>query len=287
MKVKDIMSTPVYVVSPDEPISRARNLMLKHKISRLVVMEDNLVVGIVTKTDIQRRLQQVGPDWRRRPIDEVPISLVMTESVIDIYHDAEIKQAVELMVDNGITGLVVTGEGEDKPLEGIVTRYNIFKYFAEVGSDVVVGDVMATQVVKVHRHHTISHVMHEMEKYAVKRVVVMDDKSVPVGIITSSNLAFTDFYDNHGEMAGKDVKMARKATSGGQRVHRYVKEVPLVAEDIMSSPVATIGDNVSASDAAKMMIADEIGALVVVSNDEIPEMIGMFCREHIVKELLK
>ncbi|MCK5659774.1 MAG: CBS domain-containing protein, partial [Methanosarcinales archaeon] len=103
MKVKDIMSTPVYVVSPDEPISRARNLMLKHKISRLVVMEDNLVAGIVTKTDIQRRLKQVGPDWRRRPIDEVPISLVMTESVIDIYHDAEIKQAVELMIDNSIT----------------------------------------------------------------------------------------------------------------------------------------------------------------------------------------
>lgn len=284
MKIKDIMSSPVYVVSPDEPISRARNLMMKHKISRLVVMENNVVAGIVTKTDIQKRLQQASPEWRRRPIDEVPISLVMTESVIDIYHDAEIKQAVELMVDNKITGLVVIGEGEDKPLEGMVTRYNIFKYFSSIESDAIVGDIMATLVVTVHRHHTLSHVMHEMEKHAIKRVIVLNDKSVPVGIITSSNLAFTDFYDNHGEMAGKDVKMARRSTRAGQREYRCVKEVPLVAEDVMSSPVAIVDAEQSASDAAKTMVAEGIGSLVVMKDDE---MIGMFCREHIIKELLK
>src|SRR5665648_460358 len=161
MKVKDIMSTPVYVVSPDEPISRARNLMQKHKISRLVVMKDDRIAGIVTKTDIQRRLKQVGPDWRRRPIDEMPISLVLTESVIDIYHDAEIKQAVELMVENGITGLVVTGKGDgkekDKTLEGMVTRQDVFKYFAQIGSDATVGEIMATQVVTVSYTHLRAH----------------------------------------------------------------------------------------------------------------------------------
>lgn len=284
MKVKDIMSSPVYIVSPDEPISRARNLMLKHKISRLVVMQDNEIVGIVTKTDIGKRLQQTAPEWRRRPIDEVPISLVMTESVIGIYKDADIKQAVELMVENGITGLTVSGDGDDNPLEGIVTRHNIFKYFSGIESEIKVGEIMATQIVTAHRHHTVSHVMHEMDKHAVKRVVVIDDHTVPVGMITSSNLAFMDFYDNHGDIAGKDVKMARKSTPGGQRIYRHIKEMPLVAEDIMSSPVVTIGADVSAQEAAKMMVNERIGALVVIRDDE---MIGMFCREHIVKELLK
>jgi len=284
MKVKDIMSTPVYVVSPDETISRARNLMLKHKISRLVVMQDNEIVGIVTKTDIGKRLQQATPEWRRRPIDEVPISLVMTESVIGIYKDADIKQAVELMVENGITGLTVSGVDVNNPLEGIVSRHDIFKYFSSIESDTRVGDIMATQIVTVHRHHTVSHVMHEMEKYAVKRVVVIDDHTISVGIITSSNLAFMNFYDNHGGIAGKDVKMARKSTPGGQLAYRHVKEMPLVAEDIMSSPVATIDADVSASNAAKMMVNERIGALVVIRDDE---MIGMFCREHIIKEIIR
>ena len=40
MIARDVMSAPVYFVSPDETIAHARNLMVKHKISRVLVMED-------------------------------------------------------------------------------------------------------------------------------------------------------------------------------------------------------------------------------------------------------
>ncbi|RQD84499.1 CBS domain-containing protein, partial [Methanosalsum natronophilum] len=40
MKVENIMSSPVYTISPEDPLSHARNLMLKHKISTLVVVND-------------------------------------------------------------------------------------------------------------------------------------------------------------------------------------------------------------------------------------------------------
>ena len=114
MKVNDIMSTPVYIVASDEPISRARNLMIKHNISQLVVIKHQLngesskvseaiPIGVVTKTDISQRLDQAEPKWRRRPIDNIPINVVMTPEPITIYSEATPKQAAELLHENNIS----------------------------------------------------------------------------------------------------------------------------------------------------------------------------------------
>ena len=81
-KVKDYMQSPVYVIDKEEPVQRARNLMLKHYISRLLVMDGEKLAGIVTKHDISHRLSQAAPEWRRRPISKVPIRLVMTDRPI-------------------------------------------------------------------------------------------------------------------------------------------------------------------------------------------------------------
>ena len=107
MKIKDIMSAPVFVVSPDENVARARNLMLRHKIGRLVIVENNKPIGMVTKKDIVKRLNQAEPQWRRRPIDDIPVRKVMTESLITIFPDATAKQLAELMTENNIGGLPV------------------------------------------------------------------------------------------------------------------------------------------------------------------------------------
>ncbi|NTV28164.1 MAG: CBS domain-containing protein, partial [Methanothrix sp.] len=106
-KVKDYMSAPIYVIERNEPIQRARNLMFKYGIGRLPVMDAGLLVGIVTKYDITNRLNQAAPEWRRRPIDKVPIQVVMTEKPITIFPDATMPQAAELLIENGISGLPV------------------------------------------------------------------------------------------------------------------------------------------------------------------------------------
>ncbi len=107
MNVADIMSSPVYIINADEPVSHARNLMLRHRISTLLVLNEGKMVGIVTKSDITNRLAQAEPLWRRRPIDQIPIKLLMTESVITIYPEASISQAVALMLENGVHNIPV------------------------------------------------------------------------------------------------------------------------------------------------------------------------------------
>jgi len=62
MKVKDIMSDEVVVIQDTDQVAYARNLMLKHGFSRLVVIDSKGVpVGIVTEKDIARKLEVSRP----------------------------------------------------------------------------------------------------------------------------------------------------------------------------------------------------------------------------------
>ncbi|MDO9517102.1 MAG: CBS domain-containing protein [Methanosarcinaceae archaeon] len=281
MKIEDIMSSPVYVITPDEPISHARKLMLKHKIGSIIVVDNDKMVGIVTKSDLVKRLAQAEPIWRRRPIDKVPINLVMTElPIITIYPGASIKQAVDLMLENNINNLPVTKNS----VIGIVTQKDIVKYISEQSLDTKVSDAMGECFISVHRHHTINHVIDEMERNEVNKVIVIDDAEEAVGIISTTNLALSTMTDYEGKLSTKSIKMARRPTPGGEKTYRYIKEVPLVAEDIMSGPVVTIKGNDTIVNAAKIMIKENITALPVEQDDAI---VGMISRSDVIKAINK
>ncbi|KKG11296.1 MULTISPECIES: CBS domain-containing protein [unclassified Methanosarcina] len=281
MNVADIMSSPVYIVNVDEPVSYARNLMLRHKISTLLVLNEDKMVGIVTKSDIGNRLAQAEPLWRRRPIDQIPIKLLMTESVITIYPEASISQAAALMLENGVHDIPVVKNN----IVGIVTRTDIVRYVAEHSEeiDTRIPKLMTEDVVSVHRHHTINHVIDEMNKNEIERVIVKDDAGKPVGIISKRSLALNLLTDNEGKLSTKSIKLARKSSPGGQKTYRYVKEVPLTAEDIMVSPIISIDVNEKISAAAKQLIEEEVTALPVSDGEEI---VGIISRTDIMKSVL-
>lgn len=56
-KVEDVMTSDVKTVKEDKPVSEAANLMIKHNINRLPVMDERgNMVGIVTRADIVRSM---------------------------------------------------------------------------------------------------------------------------------------------------------------------------------------------------------------------------------------
>jgi len=67
LTVDGIMSRTVISVGPDRPVADAARLMLDHKIGGLPVVEDGLVIGILTETDIVRafaRSAAASPAYR-------------------------------------------------------------------------------------------------------------------------------------------------------------------------------------------------------------------------------
>jgi CBS domain-containing protein len=57
--VRDVMSTPLIIVEPQMELEQAVSLMVKEKIKKLPVTQDDKLVGMVTLTDILRFQPQI------------------------------------------------------------------------------------------------------------------------------------------------------------------------------------------------------------------------------------
>jgi len=279
MQAKDIMSSPVYIVSPGENIAHARKTMLKHRISRLPVLEAKKLVGILTKKDIGYHLRQSEPIWRRRPIDHIPVSILMTPDPITISPETPTPRVAGLMIKHDISGLPVLEEDE---LVGIVTKADLMQSEAVKKLSLRVADVME-DAITVSRYHSLDHVIDLMKERNDKVIVVDNDGSL-AGIITESNLAFFLYEDQKKDIPTKDVVMIRRGEYGGRKQLRYVTEAAAIAEDLMSSPVITITDNTSVQEAVQLMQAHRINSLVVVEDNEIK---GILKRDDIIREVAK
>ncbi|KHC92509.1 MULTISPECIES: CBS domain-containing protein [unclassified Thermotoga] len=54
--VKSIMSTNLVVATPDTSVTRLRELMVEHAIGRIPILENGILVGIVTRSDVLRAI---------------------------------------------------------------------------------------------------------------------------------------------------------------------------------------------------------------------------------------
>lgn len=54
VKVSDIMTTDLVTISPDADVSEAREQMAQAQLDRLLVMEGDRLVGIISEADIRR-----------------------------------------------------------------------------------------------------------------------------------------------------------------------------------------------------------------------------------------
>lgn len=279
MRAVDLMSSPVYVVTTTDNVAYARNVMLKHRISRLPVMEGEELRGIITKKDIAYRLRQAEPIWRRRPIDSIPVEVLMVPDPITITPETSTRDIAAIMLDKNISGVPVVENGT---VAGIVTKRDIMRSAYLRGLKATVGEVMG-EAVTVNRYHSLDHIIETMKSKSDKIIVVNDDGSL-AGIITETNLAFYDYLNERMELPRKEVKLLRRSEPAGQKRYRYVVEVSAVAEDVMSRPVITIAPDAPLQDAVGLMLEKEINSLAVVEDGEIR---GLLKRDDIIKEVAK
>jgi CBS domain-containing protein len=204
----------------------------------------------------------------------------MTESLITIFPDATPKQLAQLMTENNIGGLPVVNNNDE--VIGIVTKWDLIKYFSGLELDLKVKDLKIESAITVHRHHTISHIIHELQENSIDRAIVFEDNDKPVGIITNSNLTFTEMRDKTGGLPQKEIKMTRKADHAGRKENRYINEVPLVAEDIMSSPIVEVNNEDLATYAAGLMVKEKINGVAVTGNG----VMGILTGENIIKTII-
>jgi len=251
--VSDLMSAPVYACRPDDTVSSVRNLMLRHRISRVLVMDSGRMSGIITRKDIGYRLRSRDPAWRRRPLDNEPVSSLMTTDILSLSPDTSIHDAMQLMVSHRISGFPVTGQGM---VLGIVTKSDILKSPPVQELDLPVQGVMH-DVPLVTREHSVDRVI-DLMKAGCGKVVVAGHDGMPAGMISESDLTFAH--------EGRD------------------QPEKIMAGEIMRSPVITLPDSARTGDVVRAMTTDHISSVVITGDQGIK---GIITRDDIIGEVVQ
>jgi CBS domain-containing protein len=253
--------------------------MVKHKISRLLVMEDGRLTGILTKKDIAYRLHQAEPAWRRRPVDQITVGEFATRNPIVVHPDTGIREIAGIFSRNTISCVPVVEAGN---VVGIVTKTDLMKSGIVRTFTCAVKDVME-DVATVSRYHSLDHVIAVMSERDDKVVVTNNDGTI-AGIITETNLAFFDNDHTISRVVKKDVTTRRGAQTGGANSNHVQIVESVIAEDVMTSPVITVPPATPLPGAIELMRKNHVNSLVVVDNGAIS---GIIKRDDIIKEVAK
>lgn len=123
--VKDAMSSPVIWVREGSTVLEAAQLMRRHRIGGVVVLDRNgEPVGVVTARDIVERVAAEDEKASRLRVEEV-----MTKSLPTIEADATLVEAARLMSQLNVRRLGVMHKGE---LVGIITSRDILSVTPEL-----------------------------------------------------------------------------------------------------------------------------------------------------------
>ncbi len=119
MKVLDVMSTDLVTSQADEPLNEAVHRMLQRDVGCIIVMDDSVVEGIITKGDVLKKAFLLDLDAR-----EVSSKKVMSKPVIAIDPDSTLEEASRMMTRNNVSKLAVV---KGKKLVGVVTSSDIIR----------------------------------------------------------------------------------------------------------------------------------------------------------------
>lgn len=123
------MTESVLAVETFDSIAIARQLMAKHRVNQLPVMDNDNLVGIVTDRDIRdaypTSLMIDRTEEIDRFADKVTVETVMTHDVFIVRPDTSLMTAVALLRRHRIGSLPVM---KDKNLVGIITRSDILDF---------------------------------------------------------------------------------------------------------------------------------------------------------------
>jgi CBS domain-containing membrane protein len=145
--VRDLMTPKVFTLRPEATMARLYELMDSKHIRHLPVVDrEGDLVGLVTHRDLLRSALTDRSDLpmaiQRQVLETVLVSEIMTTTVETIEPDQDIRDAVDLMLENKFGCLPVV-EGEH--LVGILTEADFVRYLSKIAAGRKAAPARATR----------------------------------------------------------------------------------------------------------------------------------------------
>lgn len=178
LSVSDVMTRRYGVIRLEDSYVDAATAMIKAK-ARLVVLEGDRLVGVVTAADITKA-------YANSPTRSVPLRPYATWKLVSVELSGSVERAIELMRKERVGSLIVEDEG--KPI-GIFTERDAVKGFLMGGGDYCdpVGKYATLKLITIDSGASLLDAAKLMAERRVKRLPITQE-GVVKGIITARDV---------------------------------------------------------------------------------------------------
>jgi len=119
-QIRDIMQKNVITIEHDKTAHDAACLISEKDISFLVIMKDDVPIGVLTESDFVKRLSA-----RDKKASDVIISEIMSNKFRWVNPETEIEDAIQKMLNNNIRRLLIL---DDDKLVGVLTQTDLTEF---------------------------------------------------------------------------------------------------------------------------------------------------------------
>ena len=266
-------------ISPNTTILDARQVLLRHNLKRLVVIDSKKhPVGIITEKDVAKTIYALGD----KSINTVKVSGFMSKKLITIKKTDSIYDCAKLMKKNHISSIIVLGN--NGVLEGIITKTDLASIFlTHAVSPLKVSKIMTRNVITAMPGDSLLYVESLLIHNRIARIVIQRNR-IPVGIITFRDFvpAKLPFWISQSADPKEVENYKMKSSVDEFRVNQMNHLLHFKAVDIMSSNPVTIEADEDVGVAVLLMIRNGISGLPVVKKSK---LVGIITKTDIVNAI--
>ena len=116
-QIRDIMEKNVVTIEDDKTALNAARLISEKDVSFLVIMKNNIPIGVLSESDFVKRL---AADDKKA--SEVIVSEIMSSNFRWVKPETEIEDAIQKMLNNNVRRLVIL---DNNKLVGVITQTDL------------------------------------------------------------------------------------------------------------------------------------------------------------------
>jgi CBS domain-containing protein len=249
MKVKDVMTTEIISVDKDVDLKYVMKLMKKNDITKIPILEEKKLVGVVTDNEIAKKLGAIRN--RGVPAARLHASSVMEKDIEIVHADDTLRKILAKVGEPGPTMLMVM---KDEELIGVVTKADLLPL---VKSTKPVGEIMRSEIHSVSPDDRVIHARRRMIDENVARLPVINN-GLLIGMISDIDIAFS-------------LAKIKKLFPLGKQKHQLDE---LLVNDVMKTPVISAESDKTIKEIAELMMANQVGSIPITENKKIAGIVS-------------
>lgn len=248
----------VVTLSKENNIHDALYLMQKNNIKRIVIIEKDIPVGIVTERDIGNFLES---DKTTRNLDEIAIKEIMSQNLVTVSSDPSdiLSQCAIRMETFQISSVIIINE--NGKLVGITTKSDLVHHFAiKYPRTYKVKDYMSKRIMTCRQTDSLYFGLDMLNKNKISRLVVTNNDGKAMGLITyDSFLRNSNYFKN----PSRNYLLPEDSGKG------------MTVGDIIGSELITVSSEDDLAKAANLMVEYKVSGIPVVdTNDDLKGIIS-------------